>query len=156
MEFLPGSRPLLVAYLLGSIPSGLLVGKLVYGIDVREHGSHCTGTTNVLRTVGKGAREPSSCWTSQGRARRPLRPLAPPTEPCGPTGGPPWRSPAGHNWPLFSGFQGGRGVVVSGTALGVMYPPALLVLILVGLWSSGAPATSPLGSVCRRRPGPPC
>lgn len=44
---------LLVAYLLGSTPTGYLAGKLVRGIDIREHGSKSTGATNVLRTLGK-------------------------------------------------------------------------------------------------------
>ncbi|HUD53469.1 glycerol-3-phosphate 1-O-acyltransferase PlsY [Parvibaculum sp.] len=42
-----------VAYLLGSTPTGYLAGKLLYGVDIREHGSKSTGATNVLRTVGK-------------------------------------------------------------------------------------------------------
>ena len=44
---------LVIAYLLGSIPSGYLAGKLLKGIDIREHGSKSTGATNVLRTLGK-------------------------------------------------------------------------------------------------------
>ncbi|WP_298242780.1 glycerol-3-phosphate 1-O-acyltransferase PlsY [uncultured Bradyrhizobium sp.] len=43
---------LMIAYLLGSIPTGYLAGKLK-GIDIREHGSKSTGATNVLRTLGK-------------------------------------------------------------------------------------------------------
>jgi glycerol-3-phosphate acyltransferase PlsY len=46
---------LLVAYLLGSIPFGVVVGKLFYGVDVREHGSGNVGTTNVFRVLGKKA-----------------------------------------------------------------------------------------------------
>ncbi len=42
------------AYLLGSIPTGYLAGRLLRGIDIREHGSRSTGATNVLRTLGKG------------------------------------------------------------------------------------------------------
>lgn len=42
------------AYLLGSLPTGYLAGKLLKGIDIREHGSRSTGATNVLRTLGKG------------------------------------------------------------------------------------------------------
>ena len=42
------------AYLIGSIPTGYLAGRLLRGIDIREHGSRSTGTTNVLRTLGKG------------------------------------------------------------------------------------------------------
>jgi glycerol-3-phosphate acyltransferase PlsY len=44
---------LVIAYLLGSTPTGYLAGKLVRGIDIREHGSRSTGATNVLRTLGK-------------------------------------------------------------------------------------------------------
>ncbi|WP_447014842.1 glycerol-3-phosphate 1-O-acyltransferase PlsY [Rhizobium sp. KDH_Rht_773_N] len=45
---------LLIAYLLGSIPTGYIAGKTLRGIDIREHGSKSTGATNVLRTLGKG------------------------------------------------------------------------------------------------------
>ena len=44
-----------LAYLIGSIPFGLVVGKLFYGIDVRQHGSGNVGTTNVFRVLGKKA-----------------------------------------------------------------------------------------------------
>src|ERR1700759_1678072 len=44
---------LAVAYLLGSTPTGYLAGRLLQGIDIREHGSRSTGATNVLRTLGK-------------------------------------------------------------------------------------------------------
>ncbi|RXT54285.1 glycerol-3-phosphate 1-O-acyltransferase PlsY [Bradyrhizobium betae] len=44
---------LVIAYLLGATPSGYLAGKLLRGIDIREHGSRSTGATNVLRTLGK-------------------------------------------------------------------------------------------------------
>lgn len=45
---------LAIAYLLGAVPTGYLAGKLLRGIDIREHGSRSTGATNVLRTLGKG------------------------------------------------------------------------------------------------------
>lgn len=45
---------LLAAYLLGAIPTGYWVGKLLRDIDIREHGSRSTGATSVLRTLGKG------------------------------------------------------------------------------------------------------
>jgi glycerol-3-phosphate acyltransferase PlsY len=44
---------LAIAYLFGSTPTGYLAGKLLKGIDLREHGSKSTGATNVLRTLGK-------------------------------------------------------------------------------------------------------
>ncbi|KFC61996.1 Lysophosphatidic acid synthase [Devosia sp. LC5] len=43
----------ITAYLLGSIPTGYLAGKMLGGIDIREHGSKSTGATNALRTLGK-------------------------------------------------------------------------------------------------------
>jgi acyl phosphate:glycerol-3-phosphate acyltransferase len=46
---------LVLAYLVGSIPFGLVVGKLFYGVDVRQHGSGNVGTTNVFRVLGKKA-----------------------------------------------------------------------------------------------------
>lgn len=45
---------LIVAYGLGSFPTGYLLGRGLQGIDIREHGSQSTGATNVLRTLGKG------------------------------------------------------------------------------------------------------
>ncbi|MDJ0621109.1 MAG: glycerol-3-phosphate 1-O-acyltransferase PlsY [Calothrix sp. MO_192.B10] len=44
----------LIGYLLGSIPTGYIAGKVIQGIDIREVGSGSTGATNVLRTLGKG------------------------------------------------------------------------------------------------------
>ncbi|MEO1400545.1 MAG: glycerol-3-phosphate 1-O-acyltransferase PlsY [Cyanobacteria bacterium J06635_1] len=46
---------LLAAYLLGAIPTGFIVAKIVQGIDIREHGSGNTGATNVFRVVGTPA-----------------------------------------------------------------------------------------------------
>ena len=42
-----------IAYLIGSIPSGLILGKLFWHTDLREHGSHNIGATNAWRTLGK-------------------------------------------------------------------------------------------------------
>ncbi len=44
---------LIVAYLIGSFPSALVVGKITKGIDIREHGSHNLGSTNAIRVLGK-------------------------------------------------------------------------------------------------------
>ena len=46
---------LLVAYLLGSIPSGVWIGKLFFKKDIRQFGSGNTGTTNTFRVLGKPA-----------------------------------------------------------------------------------------------------
>lgn len=44
---------ILCAYLIGSIPSGLWIGKIFYNTDIREHGSGNLGATNTFRTLGK-------------------------------------------------------------------------------------------------------
>ncbi len=46
---------IIIAYLLGSIPSALIIGKMKYGIDIREHGSGNLGATNTFRVLGKKA-----------------------------------------------------------------------------------------------------
>ena len=51
--WIAGAVGLVIAYLLGAIPTGYLAGRLLKGIDIREHGSRSTGATNVLRTLGK-------------------------------------------------------------------------------------------------------
>ncbi|MGY4479582.1 glycerol-3-phosphate 1-O-acyltransferase PlsY [Bradyrhizobium sp. USDA 3364] len=51
--WIAGLVGLAVAYLLGATPAGYLAGKLLKGIDIRQHGSKSTGATNVLRTLGK-------------------------------------------------------------------------------------------------------
>lgn len=53
LSFTISTLLILAAYLLGSIPTGYLLGKYLKGIDIREHGSGSTGATNVLRSVGK-------------------------------------------------------------------------------------------------------
>ena len=46
---------ILSSYLIGSIPTALIVGKLVFGVDIRDHGSKNPGATNTLRVLGKGS-----------------------------------------------------------------------------------------------------
>ena len=46
---------ILIAYLLGSFPSAILIGKIFYKIDVREFGSGNAGATNTFRVLGKKA-----------------------------------------------------------------------------------------------------
>ena len=46
---------ILMAYMLGSVPSAVWVGKMLYGIDVRDYGSGNAGATNTFRVLGKKA-----------------------------------------------------------------------------------------------------
>ncbi|MBZ9740675.1 glycerol-3-phosphate 1-O-acyltransferase PlsY [Mesorhizobium sp. CO1-1-4] len=54
MLWIASAFGLLIAYVLGSTPTGYLLGKFLRNIDIREHGSKSTGATNVLRALGKG------------------------------------------------------------------------------------------------------
>lgn len=128
-QFLAGGA---IGYLLGSIPAGLWVGRFARGIDVREYGSGRTGFTNVLRTVGprwgvvvlvadlaKGAvpvviarmlSDEPYVYAVAGLA-----------------------AAVGHDWPLFAGFRGGRGVAASFGAALALNPIAAAALIPVGV-----------------------
>jgi glycerol-3-phosphate acyltransferase PlsY len=155
MEVLRWLAAVLVAYLLGSIPCGLLFGRMAHGIDVRDYGSHRTGMTNVLRTMGKGAAITVLLLDALKAVLAVLfaRWLLPAE---------PWAHvlaalavAAGHNWPIFGGFRGGRGVVVSATCLGVMYPPALLIIAVVGVFLIWRTRYVSLGSVVGTALAPP-
>ena len=52
MNFLNTSLAVILAYLLGSIPSAVWIGKRFHNIDVREHGSGNAGSTNTIRVLG--------------------------------------------------------------------------------------------------------
>jgi glycerol-3-phosphate acyltransferase PlsY len=108
------------SYLIGSVPSGLVIGKLK-GIDVREYGSGNIGTTNVLRTLGarygaivliadvfKGA---IAVVLARYIIETPTGEMA-----AG------FGAVAGHDWSLFLKFKGGRGVA---TSLGALLPMAM-------------------------------
>jgi acyl phosphate:glycerol-3-phosphate acyltransferase len=51
--WITGVAGLVVGYLFGSVPTAYLVGKLFYGLDIREHGSGSVGATNALRVLGR-------------------------------------------------------------------------------------------------------
>lgn len=110
----------IASYLIGCIPSGLVVGKLK-GIDIREYGSGNIGSTNVLRTLGarygaivlvadvlKGV---IAVLLARYIIETPTGEMA-----AG------FAAIAGHDWPLFLKFKGGRGVA---TSLGVLLPMAM-------------------------------
>ncbi len=125
----------LIAYLVGSIPSAVWVGKLFYGIDVREHGSGNAGATNVIRVLGYKAGIPVLIFdVFKGWLAVKLAVLIPSS----------LFSPEaivylelalavaavlGHVFPVYVGFKGGKGV---GTLAGVgiaLFPIALLVVL---------------------------
>jgi glycerol-3-phosphate acyltransferase PlsY len=130
---------MIAAYLLGSIPSAVWIGKKYYGIDIREHGSKNAGTTNMLRVLGKRAALPvfiidyfkgfvaviltslmryddnvSEAWLIN------LRIIATAFVVLG------------HIYPIFAGFKGGKGVAtLLGAGTGIYAP---ILMLCFGVW----------------------
>jgi len=110
---------LLAGYLLGSVPTGLLVVRWAKGVDVRRYGSGNIGTVNVLRVAGTGAAllvfavdalkgvlaVGIAGWAGASPAVTAAAGLA---------------SIVGHDWSVFLGFKGGKGVATTfGVILGL-------------------------------------
>lgn len=130
---------LLSAYLLGSIPSAVWIGKLLKGIDIRHHGSGNAGATNMIRVLGTGigvfvlivdmlkgfiavrlaAQFPDAVLFTNGQdVLMVLMAMM---------------AVLGHIFPVFAGFKGGKGVATfMGTALG-LFPATFLCTIVVFL-----------------------
>lgn len=119
--------PLLFAgYLLGSIPSGYLAGRWLAGLDIRQEGSGSTGATNVLRVVGKGpALAVFLVDVLKGAAavllaKAVLDPLGFGVVLAG------LAALAGHIWPVWLGWKGGKAVATGlGMLLGLTWPVGL-------------------------------
>ena len=119
---------ILIAYLLGSIPSGLIVGKIFYGVDIREHGSGNLGATNAFRTLGIKAGTVVIIADILKGTIATLLPI--------------WfgadlhpliagmAAAIGHSFPIFAGFRGGKAVATSGGVL-LAYEPVLFLLLVV-------------------------
>lgn len=117
-------------YLLGSIPFGLVLTRLAGLGDIRQIGSGNIGATNVLRTGrkglalatllldgGKGAIAVGLVWTLLGRDLVPVAGFA---------------AVLGHNFPVWLGFKGGKGVATTiGTLLAAAWPVGLAC---IGTW----------------------
>ena len=105
-----------IAYLIGSIPSGLILGKLFWHTDLREYGSHNIGATNAWRTLGKGAGIAVFIADSlKGQAGVALGLVLAGTPLAAVLGG--LFAIIGHSFSIFLGFHGGKGVA---TSLGVL------------------------------------
>jgi len=120
-----------LGYVLGSVQSGLLVGRALRGIDVREYGSGKTGFTNTLRTVGLGgALVVVALDILKGVAPVLIGRFVFDDPLAAALGGA--AAVAGHTWPVFAGFRGGRGVATSFGAFLAVAPLAALLTLVVG------------------------
>jgi acyl phosphate:glycerol-3-phosphate acyltransferase len=121
---------ILLSYLVGSIPSAIIVGKLWKGIDVREHGSGNIGATNVFRVLGAG---PGIVVLLLDALKGGIGAY------CGTIWlGPGWGAVLGgivaiigHNWPVWLKFKGGRGVATGLGVIATLVPQITLVVLLV-------------------------
>jgi acyl phosphate:glycerol-3-phosphate acyltransferase len=119
---------ILLAYLLGSIPSGLIIGKFFYGTDIREHGSGNLGGTNTFRTLGiKAGLIVTSMDILKGTLAT-ILPLLFASDMHMLLAG--VFAVVGHMFPIFAGFRGGKAVATSaGVLLG--YAPLLFILLII-------------------------
>lgn len=125
---------LISAYLLGSIPSALWVGKLFYKTDIREHGSGNLGGTNTFRTLGvKAGLIVSILDILKGTAATllPLLPFFSNTDVHPLLLG--VLAVVGHMFPIFAKFKGGKAVATSGGVL-LAYHWPLFVIMLAGFF----------------------
>ena len=121
-----------LGYVLGSIPSGLIVGRVYRGMDVRDYGSGKTGFTNTLRSLGWGAALiVVIADMAKGAAPVLIGRFVFDDSWGASLGG--IGAVAGHSWPLFAGFRGGRGVATAFGAFTAVTPVAGVVLLLAGL-----------------------
>ncbi|MFZ7942688.1 MULTISPECIES: glycerol-3-phosphate 1-O-acyltransferase PlsY [Bacillaceae] len=116
---------LLASYLIGSIPTALIVGKLVFGVDIRDHGSKNPGATNTLRVLGKKS---AMFVLLIDLAKGALAAYLPihfnlNAEPLyfG------LMAVLGHCFPIFAGFRGGKAIATTAGALLITNLPLLVI-----------------------------
>jgi glycerol-3-phosphate acyltransferase PlsY len=114
------------AYLLGSIPTGVLLSRALAGVDPRQVGSYNIGATNVMRTAGKSL----GAFTLIGDCLKGLIPVVIAlwlVQSQAWIAGVGLAAFLGHCFPVYLGFRGGKGVA---TALGIYLPLVPLAVCL--------------------------
>ena len=139
----------LLSYLAGGIPTGYLIARRLKGIDIREHGSGNPGAANVYRVVGHGAGA-ATLLVDALKGFFPVllaRYLFPSTYwvqiLCGAS------AIIGHDWTIFLGFRGGKGVATSaGVFLALLPKPILgaLAVFAVGVALTGHISVGSMGA----------
>jgi len=116
-----------LAYLIGSFPTGVILGKLWSGIDVRRVGSTHTGGMNVARSVSIGAGILTFLVDAKGIIAVAIGQALTHS---------PWSvtvsgvmATAGHCWPLYAGFHGGMGLTTLGTIFFYLQPLVVLAAV---------------------------
>ena len=142
-----------IGYLCGSLAWGLWLGRAVRGVDVRTLGSGNMGATNVYRSLGPGigiatlvldmAKGALPVWLLPGSALAAQFP-----------GGAEWcriavglAAIAGHMWPVFARFRGGKGVATAAGVLLALSPPAFGACLAVFVVAVGLTRFISIGSM---------
>ncbi len=150
---LTGAALLGIAYLLGAVPCGYLLGRYVWHVDIRTQGSQNIGATNLARVVGRpwgGAAFAAAFLLDFGKgylAVLLVQLLAPGR----------WAEYAqvaaalavivGHNWTVFLGFKGGKGVATSLGVLTCLAPKGAGIALLAFLICFGVSHIISLSSI---------
>ena len=122
--------PILLAYLLGSIPSALWIGKLFYNTDIRTKGSGNLGATNTFRTLGKKAGIAVTLLDILKGTAATLIPLYIATDIHPLLLG--VIAVIGHIYPVFAKFKGGKAVATSGgILLGYQWPLFIMAVAVL-------------------------
>lgn len=122
---------ILLAYLIGSFSSAFFIGKIFRNIDIRKYGSGNAGATNAIRVMGKklgmvtflldvlkGIIAVLLCRLILGNNGGYLGGVF---------------AVIGHNWPVFIGFKGGKGVATSLGVILVLHWPTAIICLLLGM-----------------------
>src|SRR6202040_549981 len=124
----------IVCYLIGSIPSGYLVAR-TQGVDIRQHGSRNIGATNVLRVMGKKwGYLVFLCDASKGFLAVRLGMLVATHALLTPVLGGVIAAITcilGHNYTIWLGFKGGKGIATSGGVILALFPIAVICCIAI-------------------------
>lgn len=129
----------LIGYALGSLNFGLIISKLIYKDDIRKYGSGNAGTTNMLRTFGKGA----AAATIIGDALKVVVAILISYLLVGSFMGGGYIAGLcaiiGHVYPVYYGFKGGKGVVTAAITILMLDPGIFLVvltffIVVVAIW----------------------
>jgi len=124
---------ILIAYLIGSFPSGLIIGKVFYQIDIRNHGSGSLGGSNAMRVLGKkGGLTVYTLDILKGgiavliamHFQDDIHPLIIAIF-----------SLVGHIYPIFAGFKGGK-AVASAAGIILFYTPVTILMLAIVFFGS--------------------
>ncbi len=121
---------ILAAYLIGSIPNGLIFGKFIWNKDLREYGSHNIGATNAWRVLGKKAGIFIFILDFiKGQLGVMLGAIIVATPLAMVIGG--LLAIIGHIFPIFLGFKGGKGVATALGVIAALMPKVTLIVLAV-------------------------